>query len=121
MDKSDLTLVKGVAKISAGRLQAAGVKTISGLGRLSVEKIAEFTGFPAVRAGLIRAAAVELLEVAEPGAQTEAASPSVAEPEKTKKPKKKKAGKKGKKKKAGKKGKKKPDDKKGKKRKKKKK
>ncbi len=112
MDKTKLSLVYGVGKISAERLQASGVKTIPGLAELSVEKIAEYTGFPPVRAALVRAAAADLLEAAEAGAQTEAPTPSGVEPEKTKKAKKKKPGKKEKKKKAGKKSKKKRDDKK---------
>jgi predicted RecB family nuclease len=118
----DLSLVKGVGRISADRLQNGGVKTISGLAKSSVEKIAEVTGFPPVRAALIKTAAQELLESANPETQPEAASPAVAEPEKEKakkkkRPKKKKAGKKNKKKPDGKKDKKKKKDKKGKKKK----
>ena len=119
MDKTKLSLVHGVGKITAERLQTSGVKTIPGLAKLSVEKIAEYTGFPPVRAALLRAAAAEFLETAEPGAQTEAATPAVGESEKAKKAKKEKPAKKEEKKKAGKKRKKKRDDKKGKTRKKK--
>ena len=102
MDKNNLSLVHGVGKITAERLQASGVETIPGLVRLSVDKIAEYTGFPPVRAALVRAAAAELLEAAEPGTQTESVTPAVAEPKKAKKDKKKPA-KKSKKKRADKK------------------
>lgn len=118
MDKTDLSLVKGVGKISADRLQAGGVRTISRLAKSSAEKIAEVTGFPPVRAALIKTAAQELLESVIPDTPPEAASPAVAEPEKKKAKKKKK--KKPKKKRAVKNNKKKPDgkkDKKGKKKK----
>ena len=111
MDKTDLSLVKGVGKISAERLQAGGITTIYRLSKSSVEKIAEVTGFPPVRAALIKAAAQELLEVARPDTPSEGASPAVDEPEKAK-AKKKKRSKKSKKKKAAKKSKKKPDTKK---------
>lgn len=119
MDRTNLSLVRGVGKITGDKLQAAGVKTIPGLASSSVEKIAEITGFPAVRAALIKTAAVELVETAEPLVPPEAGLPSGDEPQR-KKAKKKKAGKKDKKKgKAGKKGdkkgKKKADEKKGKK------
>ena len=118
MDKTNLSLVHGVGKITAERLQASGVKTIPGLVRLSVAKIAEYTGFPPVRAALVRTAAAELLETAEPSTQAEATTPAVAKPakaKKAKKAKKKKPTKKDKKRKADKKSKKKRDNKKGKK------
>ena len=112
MDKTDLSLVKGVGKISAERLQAGGITTIYRLSKSSVEKIAEVTGFPPVRAALIKTAAQELLEVARPDTPSEgASSPAVDEREKEKAKKKKKS-KKSKKKKAVKKSKKKPDTKK---------
>jgi predicted RecB family nuclease len=117
LDKTNLSLVHGVGKITAERLQASGVNTIPGLVRLSVAKIAEYTGFPPVRAALVRTAAAELLETAEPSTQAEATTPAVAKPAKAKKDKKakKKPAKKDKKKKADKRSKKKRDNKKGKK------
>jgi predicted RecB family nuclease len=111
LDKTDLSLVKGVGKISAERLQAGGITTIYRLSKSSVEKIAEVTGFPPVRAALIRTAAQELLESAKPDTPPEAEASSVAKPEKEKAKKKEKT-KKSKKKKAAKKSKKKPDTKK---------
>jgi predicted RecB family nuclease len=62
MNEAELTAVRGVGRITAAKLESAGIRSVRDLAQTPVGRIAEISGFPETRSAAIRVAAVQWIE-----------------------------------------------------------